>query len=465
MTGNPSYEQPYGWVIVFVSTIGLVLGFGANSSVTILIQPLGDEFGWSRGDVSFAYTMIAVGAACGGLFWGRLSDRHGPRWIAVQGWLILSGSLMLVSLQDQLIGIYLLFGMIGFFGFAGLFTPLLALVGKWFDRRAGLALGITTAGGAVGQAVVPFWAQILVAESGWREAFVYLGVGYLVILGPLVFLLKLPDTDSASATGAKAAQTNWRATEKITLSWICFASLFCCICMAVPLMHLVPLCIDLGFSGTQATGALTTLMVVGVFGRVVFGYMADRLGGLRSYFVASFIQTSLVYGFVMLDQLQSIYFLAAMFGFGFSGVMTCVIISAKEAVPPSKMGFAVGCATGMAWVGMGLGGYLGGYYFDLTGNYSASYGGAALAGGANLLVVLALILYLRHRKTSISTQTDCDIHQFGAPMVIGNGDQVRTFNRAANKWTGDKRKGAAITVAHSGKAWHLGIKNEILVPQ
>lgn len=400
-----SIERPYGWVIVFVSTIGLVLGFGANSSVTLLIKPLGDEFGWLRGDISFAYTMIAIGAASGGLFWGKLSDQFGPRWIAAQGCLVLSGSLMMISYQDQLIGLYILFGLIGFFGFAGLFTPLLSLVAKWFDKRAGFALGITTAGGAIGQAIVPFGTQILVAEIGWREAFIYLGIGYLVILGPLVFLLKLPNTrDSMRATVA-TAEIKWRAPVKITLPWISLAGLFCCICMAVPIVHLVPLCSDLGFSSTLAAGALTILMTVGVIGRLVFGYIADHLGGLRSYFIASLIQTSLVFGFVLLDQVFTIYALAAIFGFGFSGVMTCLIITAKDAVPSRMTGFAVGCATGTAWVGMGLGGYQGGFFYDLTGDYFISYGNAALAGVINLIIILTLILFLDWKNSKDETDT------------------------------------------------------------
>jgi MFS family permease len=164
----------YGWVIVAVSTVCLALGFGAASTVSVFMKPFEQEFGWFRADVSMAYTMQTIGAALGGLVWGSLSDRIGVTKIAFIGAVAMSAGLAALRWQGDLWLLYLLYFLIGAIGFACLFTPVLALTGLWFNERKGFAIGIVTAGGAIGQGVVPYVAQLLITEFGWRGAALYL---------------------------------------------------------------------------------------------------------------------------------------------------------------------------------------------------------------------------------------------------------------------------------------------------
>jgi len=127
--------------------------------------------------------------------------------------------------------------------------------------------------------------------------------------------------------------------------------------------------------------------------------LADRMGGLRAYFLASLGQTIMVFWFTQTQSLLALYILGALFGFAFAGVMTCLIICAREAAPLRMVGLAGAIVAGMGWVGMGSGGYQAGYFYDLTGSYVTSYGNAALAGIINLLIVAALIWYKRRQQT------------------------------------------------------------------
>jgi predicted MFS family arabinose efflux permease len=163
--------------------------------------------------------------------------------------------------------------------------------------------------------------------------------------------------------------------------------------MAVPLVHLVPLGIDLGCSPQTAAGLLLSLMIAGVFGRVFFGWLADRIGGLRSYFLASLAQTLVVFWFTQTASVTLLYQLSVLFGFGFAGVMTCLLICAREAAPLRISGTAMAIVSTTAWIGMGIGSYQGGYFYDASGSYVLSYANAAVAGMLNLAVVLALIWF------------------------------------------------------------------------
>ena len=394
-------EDSYGWVIVAVGTLSLAFAFGANLTVSILMQPFGAEFGWTRGEISMAYTLLTIGAGSGGVVWGILSDRIGAKKISLMGGAVLSVALMLVSVQSTLWGIYTLYFIIGAFGFACLFTPLLALTGLWFSQRKGLALGIVTAGGAIGQGVIPFIFRLMATSWGWRDAMLYMGVGYFVLLMPALLLLRQPPVLGAAGGGISTSNDNlWGVPHQISLPWIALASFFCCVAMAVPLLHLVPLAEGLGFSSETAVGFLLALMISGTFGRVYFGALADRVGGLKTYFISSFGQTAAVFWFVQSEALVVLYALSILFGFFFSGVMTSIIICAREAAPLRIAGVAVSIVSATAWIGMGVGGYQAGYFFDQTHSYTASYANAALAGVVNLLILAALMWYRSQRQTS-----------------------------------------------------------------
>lgn len=391
-------EQPYGWVIVAVSTMCLALGFGAGATVSVFMKPFEDEFGWFRADTSMAYTVHTIGAALGGLFWGSLSDRIGARRIAILGTIGMAAGIAALRWQNDLAVLYTLYFLIGAVGFACLFSPLLALTGLWFSARKGMALGIVTAGGAIGQGIVPYVLQLLMNELGWRTAAFWLGIGYFVILFPLVFLLR-PAPASAGLRGtAQMSDANlWGVPHNVTIPWLSLAAIFCCVCMAVPLVHLVPLGIGLGCTPQVAAGMLLTLMIAGVFGRLFFGWLADRIGGLSAYFIASASQTAVVFFFVQTKEIATLFQLSVLFGFGFAGVMTCLLICAREAAPLRISGTAIAIVSTAGWVGMGLGGYQGGYFYDLTASYFVSYANAAIAGIVNLAIVAALFWYRRQR--------------------------------------------------------------------
>jgi len=391
-------ETPYGWVIVAVATLCLTAGFGANLTVSILVAPFQTEFGWSRADISFAYTLLAIGAGGGGLIWGVLSDRFGAKKIAYIGAIFLSACPILISFQSDLYVIYSLYFVMGAVGFGCLFTPILALVGLWFDKRKGLAIGIVTAGGALGQGLIPFAERLMISAWGWREAMLYLGISYFIALMPALYLLKTPPVLAQATAGTlKSNQNSWEMPHGISLTWLSIAGVFCCICMAAPLMHLIPLGMDIGLDPKTAASLLFVLMVSGVFGRLFFGTMADKVGGLKAYFVASVGQTAMVFWFTQTNSLPLLYVISVLFGFSFSGVMTCLLICAREAAPIRITGLAVSIVGATGWIGMGTGGFQAGYYYDLTGSYVTAYGNAMLAGVLNLAIVGALIWY-RHRQ-------------------------------------------------------------------
>jgi len=401
-----SKTDPYGWVIVIAATICMVVAFGANLSVTVLIQPFEAEFGWSRGQISLAYGMVSIGGAFGGLFWGAMADRIGVRTIAFIAGITLPLAMTALAFVSNLYVLYALYLVIGGIGFAGLFAPLLSLTGQWFGARSGMAFGIVTAGGAFGQGFIPFLTRFLISAWDWRMAMLVLGLGSLALILPALFLLKPPPgaavgARSAAIGAADNSDNAWKLPWKLSITWIAVAGFFCCVCMTVPLMHLVPLAADVGIAPQTAAGLLFVLMMAGIGGRLFFGALADRIGALYTYIITSIGQTASVFLFVTTASVPMLFTIAVVFGFFYAGVMTGLLICAQEAAPARRNAFAMAVVSMTGWFGMGYGGFQAGWLFDVFGNYTASYAMAALAGIVNLLILVALVWYRKSRQPTV----------------------------------------------------------------
>jgi MFS family permease len=167
--------------------------------------------------------------------------------------------------------------------------------------------------------------------------------------------------------------------------------------MATPIVHVAALGSDLGLGGRESAGLLAVMMVCGMAGRLAFGRLADRVGNLQSYIVASGGQTALAVLFPLMQTRAELYLLSAAFGLVFSGAMTAFILCARDYSPPHRTGLAIGIVMFFGWSGMALGGWQGGLFFDLCGRYGPSFANASLGGVANLLVLALLYLVTVHR--------------------------------------------------------------------
>jgi MFS family permease len=366
------------------------------------------EFGWLRAQTALGYTAGALAMGAGGILMGYLSDRFSIRSVVLAGVAFLGLSLVLLATQSSLTEFYLYYCLLGGLGAAALDVPLLANVGHWFERNKGLALGIATAGRGLGQGLVPFLAGLVIAEYGWREAYFALGALAVIVLLPLAWLVRSPPGLESAKIAAREASSGARkqgfAIEPNTaVAWISAAAVFCCACMGTAMVHSVALARDAGIDEKSAAGIVLVIYVSGFFGRIAFGKLADYVGGPRAYLAASAIQTSFIFWFTQIESLASFYTLAILLGFGMNAVMTCLMVCVREMTPVHIRGVSTGIVLLFGWIGMGLGGYQGGYFFDLTGSYTVSYANAAFAGIINMVIVGSLVYYTARVRARLVT--------------------------------------------------------------
>jgi len=364
--------DPRAILAVVGGTVGMALGFGALALTSVFMLPLEQAFGWSRAEVSLGYAIAAAGMAVGGLVWGRLSDRIDIRILLTIGGAGMVLALLAMAATQSLWHFYAANLVLGGFGFAVLYAPLVSAPGEWFVRNRGLAIGIVTAGGAAGQGILPYAASLLIRELDWRSAFLILGI---VVLATVVLTFPhLRRPDGAVAAGQASTKAGpLQAVERAGIAVLALAAFMCCTCMGVPLVHLASFVGALCGSPQLGATSLLIAMLAGAVGRVCFGLIADRVGNLPSYALASVVQTACVLAYPLFADAVALLTLSAVFGFGFSGNMTCLILCVRETVAANRFGSALGVVMLIAWAGMAAGGYLGGLIYDLYASYGLAF--------------------------------------------------------------------------------------------
>jgi MFS family permease len=390
--------MPYAWVMVGVCTAMVAMAFGAIGTVAVFLEPLAAEFGWRRGDVSAAYSVATVATGLGGIAMGHFADRMPVRRVALLGAVVPGLAFVLLSALQTTRELYALYALMGLAGIGAIMAPLNSLASQWLARNPGLAIGIVSAGGAAGQGLVPYFARYVIVTDGWRQAYLVLGVLFFGVMVPLALLLR----DAPRAVPAVSTRNSNEKSRVQLLALLSLAAALCCVCMATPLVHVVALGSDRGLAGRDAAGLLAVLMVAGMAGRIVFGRIADRAGSLQTYIAASAGQTVLAFLFPYATSGAQLYLLSALFGLVFSGAMTSFLTCAREYAPAGRTGLSIGVVMFFAWVGMALGAWQGGLFYDLCGDYFSSFANASVAGVVNLLILALLYLHTLERPSLMS---------------------------------------------------------------
>jgi MFS family permease len=390
-------ESPYAWLRLWTAVALSTIGGVGMWSVVVALPAIQADFGIDRAAASLPYTLGMIGFAGGGVLTGRLADRYGIAVPVVLGTLMLSlgyvasgmaPTLWLVALaQGALIGV----------GCSATFGPLMADISHWFERRRGIAVAIAASGNYVAGTVWPPVVQHFITGYGWRATHVGIGLFCLVTMLPLVLLMRRTIATQGSGT-AQAVEAARRQAElpmsPMTLQvLLCIAGVACCVAMAMPQVHIVAYCGDLGYGVARGAEMLSLMLGFGIISRVGSGFIADRIGGVRTLLLGSVLQGVALVLYTLFDGLTSLYVISALFGLFQGGIVPSYAIIVREYFPPKEAGTRLGLVLMATLLGMALGGWMSGAIFDLTGSYRAAF----LNGIAFNLVNVSIMLWLLRR--------------------------------------------------------------------
>jgi predicted MFS family arabinose efflux permease len=233
-------------------------------------------------------------------------------------------------------------------------------------------------------------------DHGWRGTYIVIGIICLVVLVPAAFLLRRPaphqvarldGTRPVDPPPARATTLSPGALQCVLV----VAGIGCCVAMAMPQVHIVAYCVDLGFGVARGAEMLSLMLFGGIASRVISGLLADRIGGIYTLLLGAVLQCLALLLFIPYDGLASLYSVSLIFGLAQGGIVSSYAIVVREYLPAREAGSRVGVVITATIVGMALGGWMSGWIYDLTGSYQAAF----LNGIAwNLLNIAAIALVL-----------------------------------------------------------------------
>ena len=382
----------------------MTIGSGAMYIMAVVLPTVQAEFGVARADAAFPYTLMMIGFGLGGIAMGRLADRHGVFKVLLLGAGGLGAGFVAAGLSGSLMTFALAHGLlIGALGSSATFAPLVADTSLWFVRRRGIAVAICASGNYVAGAVWPPIVQHFVATQGWRVTYIALGV-FCVVTIPLLALLMRPRPPAAVAAPARHAGAVQPSNRPFGLSLnhaqalLCVAGVACCVAMAMPQVHIVAYCGDLGYGAARGAEMLSLMLACGIVSRIASGLICDRIGGLRTLLLGSVLQGVALLLFLPFDGLVSLYVVSALFGLFQGGIVPSYAIIVREHFPPAEAGARVGTVLMATLFGMALGGWMSGKVFDLTGSYHAAFLNGLAFNALNLSIAGFLLFKARQAK-------------------------------------------------------------------
>jgi len=271
-------------------------------------------------------------------------------------------------------------------------------VSLWFVRRRGIAVAIVASGNYLSGA---FWSVVLAGvlqAGGWRAVYAMLALITLGVIIPLSFLLRARVPMAARTHADEVSIQRARAAgfaPRTLMVMLGIAGIGCCVAMSMPQVHIVSLCADHGFGPAVGGQMLAVMLLGGAASRLVFGLVADRLGGVRTLLLGSTLQCLALFLYLPAGGMVSLYVVSTVFGLSQGGIVPSYALVVREYMPSAEAGRRVGFVMMMTILGMALGGWMSGWIYDMTGSYQMAFVNGIAFNFLNIGVMTLIVMRTR----------------------------------------------------------------------
>jgi MFS family permease len=384
------------WVRLAVAVVIGSLGSVGMWSVVVAMPVVQAEFGASRGTASLAYTMVMLGFGLGGVITGKITDRYGIVMAIGVGIGILALGYIGAGLSGSIWQFTLVHFAIGLSSSAT-FGPLMAEASHWFDRYRGLAVAIAASGNYIGGTIWPPLVNFGMQSAGWHSTHIAIGIftGVAMAIALIVLRMLMGAAVRRDHVNAAPPRVDLRLSTNALTAMLSLASIACCVAMAMPQVHIVAYCGDLGYGVARGAEMLSLMLGFGIISRIGSGFLADRIGGIRTLLIGSVAQGAALLFYLFFDSLTSLYIISAIFGLFQGGIVPSYAIIVREAMPASVAATRVGIVIFASVFGMSFGGWISGVIFDATGSYAAAFLNGLAWNALNVTIMVALLIRAR----------------------------------------------------------------------
>lgn len=393
------HDSRYSWFRLVITLIIAVFANTGMWAVITIMPSLEAEFNTVRSATSLPFTVNMLGFALGNLVVGRMIDKFGVTLSVSVAAIFSAVGYLLSSMTDNfylLICLHLILG----FGTAAGFGPLISDISHWFLRHRGIAVALVASGNYLAGTLWPLFLSDVLIDHGWRDAYQLLSLLTVITIIPLAFLLRREvPAESHQFAGQLAEQKrgSLKISPTVLIGLLGIAGIGCCVAMSMPQVHIVSYCVGLGFGPAVGVQMLSVMLFGGVISRIVFGFIADRLGGIQTVLLGACLQCIALVMYIPFDGQSSLFVVSLIFGLSQGGIVPSYAVIVREYLPPKQAGSSVGFVMMMTIIGMALGGWMSGWVYDLTGSYQMAFINGIGWNGLNLVIMLWLLN--RHLRT------------------------------------------------------------------
>ncbi|MEW6143343.1 MAG: MFS transporter [Chloroflexota bacterium] len=400
----------YGWWILLAAvTVNIIGGGTAIYGLTLFIKPVVAEFNWSYLEVSSAIAITGVLVGVLSPIIGGFVDRFGSRKVVLISSILVGTGFIILSFTSSIFVFYLAFAVMAA-GVGGIGSiPLQAVIGNWFRRRMGFAMGITSTGVGLGGLILPVIAWLILTWD-WRTASLAVGIGICIIMPALAMVLRHrpedygyhPDGEKPSPlfqTAEPAGKGEKRPADGITAGKALRTNTFWLLAVAYSIyfmalnaviLHIAPFLQSVELEPSTAALLATTLAIISNIGRIGYGYLGDRIPR-RYAFAITFLSQSL--GLVVVLFAPSAWALGLfifLYGTGYGGSVALSSAMTREYFGRTSFGAIQGWFfASTTFAGM-VGPMFAGWIFDINQSYNVAWMVFAVANACGIASVLAL---------------------------------------------------------------------------
>jgi len=387
----------YGWIVVAVTALTLLVASGVRAASGVLVKPLESDLGWSRSSISFAISVGLVLYGLAGPLGGALMDRYGPRRLMLAGLALTTLSSLVTAVSSALWQFTAVWGAIGGMGTGVVAVVLGATVAnRWFVKRRGLAIGIFGAATSAGQLIfVPLLIWV-VDTNGWRGAVVLLAIATAVLLGPVLLLMRdqpsdlglrpLGGSDEPAAPQMARTGSVMRGAVRVPEFWLLAGSFFICGATSTGLIgtHFLPHSTDEGISEATAAVVLAIMGGMNFVGTIASGWLTDRYDPrklLASYYIFRGLSLFLL---PFVTSVQGLAVFAIFFGLDYIATVPPTVSLTADIFGRRNIGTVFGWIFAAHMIGAAVAAWAGGLARDTLGDYQIAFltaGGFAVVGG------------------------------------------------------------------------------------
>jgi MFS family permease len=388
------------WTRLAVAVLIGSLGSVGMWSVVVALPTVQTEFAASRGTASLAFTFMMLGFGSGGILTGKITDRYGIVTAIGAGVGILGLAYIGAGMSTSIWQFILLHFLIGLSASAT-FGPLMAEASHWFSRYRGLAVAIAASGNYIGGTIWPSILSWGIQAHGWRATHIAVGIftAVAMTLALVVLRMLVGAGTRRDHLNAPPPRVDLRMSTNALTAILGLAGIACCVAMSMPQVHIVAYCGDLGYGVSRGAEMLSLMLGFGIISRIGSGFLADRIGGIRTLLIGSIAQGTALMFYLFFDSLSSLYVISAMFGLFQGGIVPSYAIIVRESMPSSEAATRVGIVIFATVFGMSFGGWVSGVIFDATGSYGVAFLNGVGWNALNVTIIVGLLLRARARPT------------------------------------------------------------------